>query len=108
MSMHEWVVVVFVLALMTTTTLLTYWYREPDYDAVVERTLFSHGGMITVIVSGAVEKPGPIEVREGTKMSDLAGLVRLEPNADSSVFLKQHKLKEGEEIVVPLTYDSGN
>lgn len=54
--------------------------------------------MITVILDGAVEQPGPYKIPKGSRWEDLHQLISLHPKADLSS-LKKRKLLKDQDIV---------
>lgn len=56
---------------------------------------------ITVIVQGAVVKPGSCSVPKGTRRADLSAVVAMLPDADLSGLNSKRRLKEGEVLYIP-------
>lgn len=54
--------------------------------------------MITVFITGAIENPGPFQVREGTLSKDLEPLLILKPEANLKSFQKKKPLKDQDTI----------
>ena len=92
---HEWFAALLLLSTIASIAAFSYLHREPWIEGSVEE-----GKVIQVRVIGAVERPGWIEVRRGTRLNELQGLVRLADNADLSSLKKGRRLKNMETIEV--------
>jgi protein involved in polysaccharide export with SLBB domain len=58
--------------------------------------------MVTVTVSGAVQKPEILKVPKGTRLMELSDYVAFAEDADLSKLAKKRFLKDNEEVVVPV------
>lgn len=56
---------------------------------------------ISIKITGAVDNPGWITVKEGTRICDLKELVKLKEKAKVSVLSKKSRVRPSEEIFIP-------
>lgn len=57
--------------------------------------------MITVILEGAIEKSGPLQVPKGTKVGELNQYIEFSENADFKKMPKKHILQDQEIVSIP-------
>lgn len=58
--------------------------------------------MVTVHLKGAVKVPGTVTLPKGSSLEDLLSVVEFADNANLKVLRKKRKLKDGEEVEVPV------
>lgn len=56
---------------------------------------------VTVVLAGAVAKPGFYRFPKGSRISDIAAIVPLAPHAASSWLKRRRLIRDGETIIVP-------
>lgn len=99
-------IAMFILNLAVVIGVIYLLYREPAQPLVVtapptRSAQIKNSARISVTVSGAVNKPGTIELNAGTPLAEALQRAGLKPDADVSKLALTRPLQDGDKIMVP-------
>lgn len=101
LPIHEWLIVVLLLGILTLLIIITWTHREPSFPQTTTPH-FMTPQEIEVIVEGKVEKPGTYRLKKGTKLEELLTLCGPLPEADLDRLKLTKILKDGQKVkIVP-------
>lgn len=99
---HEWMAVLFFIALMFVLTISTHSCSSDSTAQSKETTPhYVTSQNIEVFVEGEVEFCGRHEIKRGAKLKDLLLLVKPKPDADLSKIKLNTLLRKGQKIKIP-------
>ena len=99
---HEWMAVIFFIALMFILTISTHSCSSDSTAQSKETTPhYITNPNIEVFIEGEVEFPGRHEIKRGSKLKDLLLLVKPKPEADLSKIKLNALLRKGQAIKIP-------
>ena len=99
---HEWMAVIFFIALMFVLTMATH---SCNSDSIVSKETTSHAVInsnIEVFIEGEVEFPGRHEIKKGSKLKDLLLLAKPRQEADLSKIKLNGLLRKGQTVKIPI------
>jgi protein involved in polysaccharide export with SLBB domain len=98
---HEWLVILFLIALFVILTLATH---SCESQSLPQDEMTSHyivNQYIEVSVEGAVENPGKYTIKKGTTVKDLLDIAKLTTSADLRHLKQDRVLRRGQIIKIP-------
>lgn len=99
---HEWFAIVIIIGLLFTLTLITM-FSNNNSDVALGIPHHVVDQEIVVFIEGAVEKPGPYQVRRGTLVQDVVELAKPLPDANLKALKLERKVRKNQVIKVKLS-----
>lgn len=102
LSIHEWLAVVILAAILFLFALFTRFSSESSWPPATEGPHHIVDQKIELFVEGAVERPGRLITVKGKRVKEILEEVRPLPEADLSKLKLESKVRRGQHIRVPL------
>lgn len=101
LPVHEWAAVVIIMGLLLGITAIVWWHGDSSIPTQVGPPHYIVDQEIEVYVEGAVEKPGPMLVKRGERLSEVLEKAVLMPDSDLRRLKLMKKVRSGQVIKVP-------